>query len=507
MRRLGRGGMADVYLAEQKSLRRQVAFKVLHQKLADDESYVRRFHNEAQAVAALVHANIVQIHEVGCIDKVHFIAQEYVAGQNLQQVLKRRGSLSPGLAVDVMCQVAAALQRAHEKRIVHRDIKPENILLSPGGEVKVADFGLARVAESEDVGLTQVGMTVGTPLYMSPEQVEGKQLDHRSDIYSLGVTSYQMLAGRTPFEGDTALSIAVQHLKNEPKPLAERRTDLADDLCLLVHKMLAKSPSERYPTAGDLLVGLRELQVPGARADWPSGIASAGTQPSAGLAEAGTAVTAQLQTVMLAEPRETKSSRVVLWISLAACVAFVLGGCMAWATRPEHLLARSNSPTIPRFETAAEQFAYAMTIDGALSEAALKSVINYFGQDAAPASESSISKAKLHLAYYYHDTDRLDEAMKLFAELVDQSADLQLRVMALIRQANIYSQQDQLLKASRSTYRLAELIEETEELTPRRRQGLRLEIQRGLDQDILPEFRHHVDTFQSQANARDSAGA
>lgn len=502
MRRLGRGGMADVYLAEQKSLRRQVAFKVLHRNLAEDGSYVRRFHNEAQAVAALVNANIVQIHEVGCIDGVHFIAQEYVAGQNLQQVLTRRGPLSIRFAVDVMRQVAAALHCANEKGIVHRDIKPENILLSSSGEVKVADFGLARVAESKNVGLTQVGMTMGTPLYMSPEQVEAKQLDHRSDVYSLGVTCYQMLAGRTPFEGETALSVAVQHLKNAPKPLAERRPDLPDDICFLVHKMLAKSPSERYQTASDLLLELRELQIPGTQDDWPSDLADASTPQWPASTASGTAATAQLQTVMLAYPQKTSLRRVALWITMAVCVAFGVGGLLAWATRPENLLARSNGPAIPRFDTATEQFSYAMTIDGALSEAAFKSVIKHFGKDAAPASESSVNKAKLHLAYYFHDTDRIDEAMKLFAELSEQGTDLQLRVMALIRQANIYSQQDQLSEASRCTFKLARLIEQTEELTPRQRQGLRLEATRGLDRDVLPEFRRHLATFQSEARRR-----
>ena len=145
-----------------------------------------------------------------------------------------------------------------------------------------------------------------------------------------------------------------------------------------------------------------------------------------------------------------------------------------------------------------------MTIDGALSEAAFKSVIKYFGQDADTASESSVSKAKLHLAYYLHDTDRIDEAMKLFAELADQSTDLPMRVMALIRQANIYSQQDQLSEASRSAFVLAQLIEQTEELTPRQRQSVRLEVLRGLDRDVLPEFRRHLDTFPSATNGRGS---
>jgi serine/threonine-protein kinase len=163
-RRLGRGGMADVYLAEQISLRRPIALKVLHRSLAGDASYVRRFHNEAQAAAALVHTNIVQIHEVGCADGIHFIAQEFVDGQNLKQWLSRRGPLDARQAISVMRQVAAALHKAGQRGIIHRDIKPENIMLTSAGEVKVADFGLARAAhDGSRVDLTQVGMTMGTP--------------------------------------------------------------------------------------------------------------------------------------------------------------------------------------------------------------------------------------------------------------------------------------------------------------------------------------------------------
>src|SRR5262249_19247605 len=155
--------------------KRQVAFKVLKRSLAGDPSYVRRFVNEAQAAASLVHANIVQIYEVGCKEGVHFIAQEYVAGQNLRQYLTRRKSLTPRETAAGRPQGAPALSVAAEKGIVHRDIKPENIMLSTKGEVKVADFGLARMA-NDAVNLTQVGVTMGTPLYMSPEQVEGKAI-------------------------------------------------------------------------------------------------------------------------------------------------------------------------------------------------------------------------------------------------------------------------------------------------------------------------------------------
>ncbi|MEX0585588.1 MAG: serine/threonine-protein kinase, partial [Pirellulales bacterium] len=265
LRRLGQGGMAVVYLAEQTSLRRQVALKVLNPDRASDDSYVRRFHVEAQAAAALVHPCIAQIYEVGCIDSLHFISQEYVPGQNLRQLLARHGPPDTKLAVHIIRQTAAALQRASEQGIVHRDIKPDNILITKDGQVKVADFGLARIMGDErGVHLTQVGMTLGTPLYMSPEQFEGKPLDPRSDVYSLGVTSYHLLAGNPPFRGETALAVAVQHVKNTPDRLENLRPDLPGALCRIIHKMLAKQPHERQQSAADVLRELRGVAIDGA---------------------------------------------------------------------------------------------------------------------------------------------------------------------------------------------------------------------------------------------------
>ena len=212
--------MAEVYLAEQERLKRRVAVKILRPELAGDRVYLQRFQLEAQAAASLVHANIVQIYEVGCVDQLHYIAQEYVQGQNLRDYVARHGPPDLPHALSIMRQVAAALAKAAEQGVVHRDIKPENIMLTASGEVKVADFGLARLTrEGAANDLTQIGITLGTPLYMSPEQVEGKPLDPRSDIYSLGVTCYHMLAGVPPFAGETALGVAVQHLKTRPQPL------------------------------------------------------------------------------------------------------------------------------------------------------------------------------------------------------------------------------------------------------------------------------------------------
>jgi serine/threonine-protein kinase len=268
LRRLGAGGMAEVYLAEQQSLGRQVALKVLLPALARDAAYVDRFLHEARAAASLVHANIVQIYEVGQADGVHFIAQEYVRGRNLGELLARETALGPRVVLDMLRQVVAALGKAAEAGIVHRDLKPENILLSQTGEIKVADFGLARAISADAKTLTQVGVAMGTPLYMSPEQIEGRPVDARSDIYSLGVTSYHLLAGSPPHTGDTALAIAVQHLNATPRPLENARSDVPSGLARVVHRMIAKKPEQRYQSPAELLAELRQLASDAAQEGW-----------------------------------------------------------------------------------------------------------------------------------------------------------------------------------------------------------------------------------------------
>ncbi len=210
----------------------------------------------------------MQIYEVGEIDGHNFIAQEYVPGRNLRQYLSRFGAVEPIMTMNVMRQVALALQKAGELNVIHRDIKPENILLSPGGEAKVADFGLARINnDAARQALTQIGITMGTPLYMSPEQIEGRSVDPRSDIYSLGITAYQMLAGKPPFDGDTALAIAVQHVQNQPEPLLQIRPDVPPELIRLIERMMSKHPDDRPENATKLLSEMRKIKID-ADQDW-----------------------------------------------------------------------------------------------------------------------------------------------------------------------------------------------------------------------------------------------
>ncbi|MEO1990392.1 MAG: protein kinase, partial [Pirellulales bacterium] len=249
---LGSGAMANVYLAEQESLSRHVAVKVLRPETVARGGAVERFTREARAAAALIHGNIVQIHEVGCIDDVHFIVQEYVAGPSLRSWLEHRGPLNAMQALTVLGDVGSALTRAAQQGVVHRDIKPENLLLTREGEVKVADFGLARIHE-QDLSLTQDGTTLGTPLYMSPEQAEGREVDTRSDLYSLGATVYHLLSGRPPFGGATLIAVAMSHIRDELVPIESLRPDLPEALTSMLGKLLSKQVNQRYQNASELV--------------------------------------------------------------------------------------------------------------------------------------------------------------------------------------------------------------------------------------------------------------
>ena len=264
LRRLGAGGMAEVYLAEQISLSRMVAVKILRDNAVSDSNSVllRRFEQEARAAGGLSHSSIVQVYMIGHQEELHYIVQEYIQGQNLSQWFKRHGPPDAALGLKWMKQVALALKAASDAGIVHRDIKPENIMLTMAEDAKVTDFGLAQLNEkNEKLNLTQAGTTMGTPWYMSPEQIQGERLDHRSDEYSFGVTCYHMFAGQPPFPGKNSVSVAVQHLKDTPKPLREHRGDLPEALCRIIHRMMEKKPDDRFATPDELLEALDAVDV------------------------------------------------------------------------------------------------------------------------------------------------------------------------------------------------------------------------------------------------------
>lgn len=257
-RRLGEGGMGQVYLAQQLSLQRKVAIKLLRSDFAENESFLKRFEAEAKAIAQLTHPNIVQVYAVGNEQGCRYMALEYVEGTNLKDYLYKKGPPELPIALVIMRQIAAALLKASELGIMHRDIKPENILITRKVEVKVADFGLSRIV-GDDVHLTQTGTTMGTPLYMSPEQIMGKAVDPRTDLYSFGATCYHLLTGQPPFMAESAMAVGVRHLTDPVKPLEELRPDLPLDLRILVHRLLAKKPEDRPQTAREVLRTIRKI--------------------------------------------------------------------------------------------------------------------------------------------------------------------------------------------------------------------------------------------------------
>lgn len=313
LRRIGAGGMGQVYLARQTSLKREVALKLLRGELNESTTALARFQAEAQAVAKLNHPNIVHIHQIGEADGLRYMVLEFVEGRNLRDYLARKGPPDLPVTLSIMRQVALALQKAHEQGIVHRDIKPENILVTRKVGVKVTDFGLSRffAGEAPATNLTQSGVTLGTPLYMSPEQVQGHAVDHRSDIYSFGVTCYHLLAGEPPFRGASAFEVALKHVQDPPPPLAELRPDLPVDLCGMVYRMMAKDPGDRYQSAREVIHDL--LKVRDGR----------GTGPVPVGADTGTLIRPE----PVPEPRAARA-RWWLWGG-AACALAAFAGVLA----------------------------------------------------------------------------------------------------------------------------------------------------------------------------------
>ena len=407
LRRLGKGGMAEVWLSEQTSLRRQVAVKILRPDFVADASYVKRFRHEATAAGSLNHPNIVQVYMVGEENGIHFIAQEYVQGRNLKEFITRKGPLEVPIALHILKQVAAALQVAATSGIVHRDIKPENVLLTKKGEAKVADFGLAQLSlHGEKVALTQVGVTMGTPLYMSPEQVNGKTLDARSDIYSMGVMAWHMLAGRPPFTGDTALAVAVKHLNEPPPSLKDIRPDVPPGVVALIERMMSKKKEDRPADAQAVANELKSLlrQATGKE-----------TPPSEAAFRPGAASTRGKR------PFLERPLRQQMWWMIGASVLVMAGTAgVGWAMRtPDPFKTRVTTPDKVLTQSTVEGQIYraqglvgkpGVTIDEI--EAAWIEVKTH-----RDATDKDKNRADLNLALIYLKTKRQKQAEEIFRAL------------------------------------------------------------------------------------------
>lgn len=256
--RLGVGGMGEVYRAVQTTLGRQVALKILSPELTTDRTFVERFLSEARAAGKLNHPNVVQVHEVGAADGVFFYSMEYVDGGSVQELIARRRKLDPVRACEIVVQAARALEYAEKVGLVHCDVKPDNLMRTADGEVRLADLGIAKMRNSKGKA-AQVGGVFGSPHYMAPEQARGLPLDHRADIYSLGVTFYRLLAGRVPFTGKDARAIMEKQVFSDPPPLRKYVSDVPPRVASLISRMMRKKPQDRPQSAGKVARELEEM--------------------------------------------------------------------------------------------------------------------------------------------------------------------------------------------------------------------------------------------------------
>jgi serine/threonine-protein kinase len=346
-RLLGHGGMGEVYKARQISLDRTVAMKVLRPELVANPTHLARFQKEAFSAAKLNEPTIVHIYTFGEADGVQFIAMEYVeGGKTLKDYMTKKGIPDLPLALSFMRQAAQAIKAAGEIGLVHRDVKPENLLLTRKGQVKVADFGLCRIDAPENVALTAVGTTLGTPMYMSPEQVRGRELDHRSDLYSLGITYYHMLAGVPPFRAETGYALALKHVSEQPVHLAVHRPDLPPDLAAMVMKLIEKDPANRYQNAAEVvreIARIRDSVQAQAGATLPETPAITGVIPASESQEAGATPRAS-KPFQLSE-FSFRLSRKVVFASLAG--AILLGALGGYRARSENFLKPSGAGARP----------------------------------------------------------------------------------------------------------------------------------------------------------------
>ena len=490
-RKLGSGGMADVYFAVHEELHRPAAIKVLRPSLASDEANLQRFMQEARAAASLVHPNIVQVYDVGQQDvplanngaaeatsnesssseapaatvncSIRYIAQEYVAGTNLRQYLDQRGPLSIREALSILLQTLAALKKSSSVGIVHRDIKPENILLTPEGEVKVTDFGLARLLY-DDPKLTRAGTTLGTPMYMSPEQLQDGEVDVRSDLYSLGVTLFHVLSGKPPFSGETPLALAMQHVQATPPKLIDLRAEVPKALSRLIERLLAKKPIDRFGSPDEVLTALRSDRTEGLAEYWPDQTIPLPDAERQSNSAVPLPATLRLQ-AQLNRLRDHGQKRwvAVLAMSLVGLLSLVAGGVVAqWRPRSS-LFGNSENMYygIPRQENVRLQYLNALLNAKPRNRYLWEAVPYFFPLEANNTNRLYAGKAWLQLARQLRrQGDReISEAEDILRKKIidNNEMDNLLKALAWVEIADILSERGEENSVDDALSRAAEL--------------------------------------------------
>ena len=256
--RLGTGGMADVFLAEDQQLGRKVALKLLHRRFAEDPGFVERFRREAQAAAGLQHPNVVSVYDRGAFDGTYYIAMEYLPGRSLKQLIRDEAPLDPVRAIDITIQILKAARFAHRRGVIHRDLKPHNVIVDDADHAKVTDFGIARAGASD---MTETGSIMGTAQYLSPEQAQGHAVSAGSDLYSIAVVLYEMLTGRVPFDADSAVTIALKHVSEAPPPPTIINPSVPAELEQVVMWALNKNPADRPANADQFIAALEQAKA------------------------------------------------------------------------------------------------------------------------------------------------------------------------------------------------------------------------------------------------------
>jgi len=352
--RLGSGGMADVFLAEDQQLGRKVALKLLHHRFAQDPDFVERFRREAQAAAGLQHPNVVSVYDRGSFDDTYYIAMEYLPGRSLKQLIRQEAPLDPLRAIDITIQILKAARFAHRRGVIHRDLKPHNVIVDESDHAKVTDFGIARAGASD---MTETGSIMGTAQYLSPEQAQGHAVNAGSDLYSIGVVLYEMLTGRVPFDADSAVSIALKHVSEAPPPPSQFNPNIPPELEQTVLWVLNKNAADRPADADQLITVLEHCREAitsagaGQHTASMAAVAAAGAAAGAGAAIAGPAVAAyehaqaqatngsgELQAVQPIEERERRSWVVWGWVALVILLIAAAAAAAYFLTRPKQVV-------------------------------------------------------------------------------------------------------------------------------------------------------------------------